>query len=1223
MSISIVKSVPRGQMVEAWSGQVKNGHRGRPDMSLQYPVCEADDVDLVCNCSHPILENRLTCRIHLISLKTSTQPTDCQKQSQPDTNTSASGSVGSDRAVYISPTDRTVKHSISGSHVKEEYNGEVHEPLTNGIDAGDDSAKSTEDTSTIENLPSTSTGFITSLGSSTFSTLSTADSVGSVPSKTGQIVQHYSNSKSVPGTARKIYPNAPIGIEHQNRFPVLVDFFKRAVDNDSTLKFRTKDINYELRMCGNTPREACPTITVFCVHDIFDKLRKLLNSSSIKSQYRKKEQSILSPVRRKFSRTTAVVSPPVLQFALVFWREQTSVTNRKSTEDSVEARTQSVITMCGSLVRVKNRISTLTLVVEVDSKLYGMTVDHVRLNRGLAEAVGSTRASEPSSSGTSARYDPNIERISATEDEEKEVLAPLDNLDLSSSPDIHEDLWTDDVEYEDLNFENASSLVESGSAVDSSQGDYDPALEHLDEQNAWEEVGHFRAVTQTPSSLEPYLDWALIQFHDRIFERPNAFSPEDDPEQLRFITGVADRETEHVNVIMISGVSGIRKGIILPGCSFIGNTPGHDMSEAWVVDFQDSRGVADGDCGSLIVSAETMKVYGHVVAANPLGQAYATPIRDTFEQIRIDLGAVNVSIPDPLRLLASLQIHYNLANQLKAADSIESLLISAIDPTDYSVRPLFGLETRAEGSEPLIDTMFALATETLSMPNNDGDPLVAARQGVVQDMMRRIASGTDGEWAGQFVCMAAERGHVKFALELLNDERTLFRKEERQSIRDLASKKETEGAYEEASDLLKRLAQQKIILDLGLPEGILDASALARVLEKQGSYEEAQKVSELVSEVSMAWLGESHPETLTCLDNLAQVLEKSGLYDKAETQSRHVLELRKTVLGENHPGTITSMSNLAQVLEKLGRYGDAEELNRSVLRAREDILGPNHLDTLVSINNLAHILSSEGNFEEAEVMARRALEGYKALLGPEHPFTLTSLSNLSQILEKLKNHFKAEELCREALTARERRLGPLHPDTLTSMNNLAQILRRQGKFLEAEAMSERAYEGYKTTLGPDHPFTLTSLSNLAQVLTSQRKLNGAEVLHRQVLVVRERTLGVNHPSTLNTIRNLSQLYIWMHNYEAGIEMSRKLIAGSQPLFGPVHLSTLASVYSLALCLHKAGKHEEAALYYRRARTGFEQSLGANHPTSVACTKNYASMQEEIALAQQPDRIGDR
>lgn len=222
-----------------------------------------------------------------------------------------------------------------------------------------------------------------------------------------------------------------------------------------------------------------------------------------------------------------------------------------------------------------------------------MTVDHVRLNRGTTEAMGFQRPSGPSSSSTDTRYDPNIDGISGTGDEEKDTLALLDSLDLSGSPDIHEDLWTDDVEYEELNFDNASSLVDSRSAVDSSHGDYDAALEHLNEQNAWEEVGHFHDATQTSRSTGPYLDWALIQFHDRLYERPNAFSPGDDPEQLRFITGIASRETEHVNVIMISSISGIRKGILLPGCSFIGSTPGHDISKALVVDLQDSRGEED------------------------------------------------------------------------------------------------------------------------------------------------------------------------------------------------------------------------------------------------------------------------------------------------------------------------------------------------------------------------------------------------------------------------------------------------------------------------------------------------------------------------------------------------------------------------------------------------------------------------------------------------------
>jgi hypothetical protein len=72
-----------------------------------------------------------------------------------------------------------------------------------------------------------------------------------------------------------------------------------------------------------------------------------------------------------------------------------------------------------------------------------------------------------------------------------------------------------------------------------------------------------------------------------------------------------------------------------------------------------SPGVIDGDCGSLIVSQETLEIYGHVVASNPLGEAYVVSLQNTFRQIRDVLGAKELSLPNPGPLTAKLVSQYS------------------------------------------------------------------------------------------------------------------------------------------------------------------------------------------------------------------------------------------------------------------------------------------------------------------------------------------------------------------------------------------------------------------------------------------------------------------------------------------------------------------------------------------------------------------------------------
>ena len=55
-------------------------------------------------------------------------------------------------------------------------------------------------------------------------------------------------------------------------------------------------------------------------------------------------------------------------------------------------------------------------------------------------------------------------------------------------------------------------------------------------------------------------------------------------------------------------------------------------------------------------------------------------------------------------------------------------------------------------------------------------------------------------------------------------------------------------------------------------------------------------------------LGPEHPDALTSMSNLARVLGRQGKYEEAESMNRQTLARREKVLGPEHPDTLTSMS---------------------------------------------------------------------------------------------------------------------------------------------------------------------------------------------------------------------------------------------------------------------------------------------------------------------------
>ncbi|KAF7941727.1 uncharacterized protein EAE97_006564 [Botrytis byssoidea] len=464
----------------------------------------------------------------------------------------------------------------------------------------------------------------------------------------------YSDPKRVPRTDQNIYRHATIKPEFRERYPQLVDFFKWAVDTDKELRKHTSKINYELLLCGSTPANAVASVVIFCAKAIFNDLRSLLGSKHIRLQYQLKNPSFWDKFQLAPSKTHPQVSATiVVPFNVVYWRVVNSPTLRNSAMEQVVARNHSSLTMCGSLIKYGDRTSTLGLLISMDFKLYGLTVDHLFKDQQGEE--------QPMTAN------------------EAEVLYDEDDYD-DSEPEWS---WIDDVNYED--FDNAE-CVSDAESVSSGGSHAKITMDREPNEDFGESInGHKADSMFKTDATTAYLDWALIEFDDGYYERPNAFFSEDDPTNPKFFGILAAApKTSDVKVFMISGVSGTRKGVMLNRSSYIGGKPGEDLCQAWNVILSDCSCVIDGDCGSLIVDQETLEVYGHVVASNPLGEAYVVPLQNTFHQISSAFGAQDLSLPNPVLLMDSIVAHYSQKDNSGVADKAKQILASINDPVSVS-----------------------------------------------------------------------------------------------------------------------------------------------------------------------------------------------------------------------------------------------------------------------------------------------------------------------------------------------------------------------------------------------------------------------------------------------------------------------------------------------------------------------------------------------------------
>jgi serine/threonine protein kinase/Tfp pilus assembly protein PilF len=308
---------------------------------------------------------------------------------------------------------------------------------------------------------------------------------------------------------------------------------------------------------------------------------------------------------------------------------------------------------------------------------------------------------------------------------------------------------------------------------------------------------------------------------------------------------------------------------------------------------------------------------------------------------------------------------------------------------------------------------------------------------------------------------------------------------------------------------------------------------------------------------------------------LVRTLAELGRPDLALPHAEMALKKRRRALGESHPDTITSLDNYALVLNWLGRPQEAEPLFKKALEQRRRVLGDDHPDTITSLNNYADALLSQGRTQEAEPHFKRALEQRQKLLGEDHPSTIASLSAYVAVIASLGRVQEAEPLSQQALEQRRKALGEEHPDTIRSLDNYALVLNLLGRAAEAEPLLKRALEQRQKVLGEDHPDTITSLNNYADVILSQGRVQEAEPLFKQALEQRRKVLGASHPDTVVSLNNYAAVLRLLGRAKDAEPLFESAMEQSRQQLGEVHPLTITLGKDFAAFRKGLGKANEA------------------------------------------------
>ena len=146
------------------------------------------------------------------------------------------------------------------------------------------------------------------------------------------------------------------------------------------------------------------------------------------------------------------------------------------------------------------------------------------------------------------------------------------------------------------------------------------------------------------------------------------------------------------------------------------------------------------------------------------------------------------------------------------------------------------------------------------------------------------------------------------------------------------------------------------LLDEGL---VLVMRLIAGELEKNGRQQEAEKLSQWATEISIALQGANNQEGLyEQLRQAVSQLYQAGKYEQAIPLAEQALTLAKKMYGEEHPAVATSLNNLGLLYSSMGRYEEAERYYEQALAIFKRLLGEEHPHVATSLNNLAGLYQS-------------------------------------------------------------------------------------------------------------------------------------------------------------------------------------------------------------------------------------------------------------------------
>ncbi|KAF5595320.1 PH domain-containing protein [Fusarium pseudocircinatum] len=338
--------------------------------------------------------------------------------------------------------------------------------------------------------------------------------------------------------------------------------------------------------------------------------------------------------------------------------------------------------MSGSVVAVPlpgggHLTSTIGCVLQVDSRFYGLTAGHL-LHR---ERLHGTKSPQPGDSHCTVRTEYTLQgpdapsiivqaNASPSDDESSMVsgdyMAESAYAAHTSLPDsdpehqiVNDDDDDDDDFVDDINYDDLAENNQETPWAFEGPG-FQPILFENGQARKTTILAPPNCSTLCTCCKVPDNDWALVALDATKPQLPNAFFDTNRTSDPVFFSSTPENlPEEEIPVLIVTSIRRVLRGLLQPVPSFLGGITRMVQAEYWTVILSEGAVLRPGDSGAIVIGVDSsVLVFGHVVASNPLGEVYVSPLGATMSQIAGLLETTHVSLPEPLPLLTGLASYH-------------------------------------------------------------------------------------------------------------------------------------------------------------------------------------------------------------------------------------------------------------------------------------------------------------------------------------------------------------------------------------------------------------------------------------------------------------------------------------------------------------------------------------------------------------------------------------